>query len=248
MRKLIFVAAGLVMLSATGLAVARGLDDAKSVKSVAGTFTAATVANSQTRSCTTADGKTVTSTNAIYTGTASGDPDLTGAVTLQVRSTINATDGLGVVSGKLKIAASGGDTVAQLNAVYDHGAIAGVASGHAATSHVALLGNLSASFSATSGFSSGKIGGGTAGGSAVELGPGKCAPSKPGKPIVETSEAHGSVSALSSTSITVGGLTCTIPSTLADKVSSTVKLNDRAEIKCSLVSGVNTLVKIDAKK
>ena len=247
MRKLILVTAGVMMLATTGLAVANGFDNGKSVKAVAGTFTATTVANSQTRSCTTTDGKTITSTNATFTGTASGDPDLTGAATLQVRSTINATDGLGVVTGKLKIAVSGGDTVAQLDAVYDHGTIAGIASGHAAKPHVALLANLSAGFSATGGFTSGKIGGNTAGGSAVEIGPGKCAPSKPGKPITETSEAHGSVSALSSTSITVGGLTCTIPSSLAAKVA-TFKVGDRTEIKCSVVSGANTLVKIDSKK
>ena len=247
MRKLILVTAGVMMFATTGLAVARGFDNGKSVKAVAGTFTATTVANSQTRSCTTTDGKTITSTNATFTGTASGDTDLSGAATFQVRTTINATDGLGVVNGKLKIAASGGDTVAQFDAVYDHGAIAGVASGHAASRHVALLGNLSAGFSPTGGFTSGKIGGNTTGGSAVEIGPAKCAPSKPGKPITETSEARGTVSALSSTSITVGALTCTIPSSLASK-ASTFKVGDRAEIKCSLVSAVNTLVKIDARK
>jgi len=236
-----------MMFATTGLAVARGFDNGKSVKAVAGTFTAATVGNTQTRSCTTVDGKAITSTNATYTGTASGDPDLSGPATLQVRSTINSTDGLGVVSGRLKIAAAGGETAAQFDAVYDHGAIAGLASGHVATRHADLLGNLSASFSATGGFTSGKIGGGTAGGSAVEIAPARCAPAKPNKPINEKSEARGLVSAVSSTSITVGGLTCTIPSDLASKLS-TVKVNDRAEIKCSLVSGVNTLVRFDARK
>lgn len=246
MRKLMLLTAGVMMFATTGLAVARGFDNGKTAKAVAGTFTATTVANSQTRSCTTADGKTITSTNATYTGTASGDPDLSGAATLQVRSTINSTDALGVVEGKLKIAATGGDTVARFDAVYDHGNITGFASGHAATPHSTLLGNLSAGFNAAAGFTAGKIGGNTAGGSAVEIGPGKCAPSTSGKS--ETSEARGNVSALSSTSITVGALTCTIPSTLAAKVSSTVKLGDRAEIKCSLVSGVNTLVRVESKK
>jgi hypothetical protein len=245
MRKLILMAAGLLMLSITGLAIANGgFNDAKSVKAVAGTFTATTVGNSQTRSCTTADGKAITSTNATYTGTASGDPDLTGPITLQLRSTINTTDGVGVVNGRLRIAVSGGDTVGQLDAVYDHGTIAGLASGHAHTPHVSLLGNLSAGFSSTGGLTAGKIGGSTAGGSAVELGAARCATSKT---INERSEAHGIVSAVSSTSISVGGLTCTVPASLAAKVS-TVKVGDRAEIKCSLVSSVNTLTKIDAKR
>jgi hypothetical protein len=248
MRKLMLVTAGVIMFSTTGLAVARAFDNAKSVKSVAGTFTATTVANSQTRSCTTADGKTIASTNATYTGTASGDPDLSGPATFQVRATVNSTDGLGVLDGTLKIASQGGGTIAHVEAVYDHGNIAGIASGHAATPHLTLLGNLSAGFSATGGFTGGKIGGGTAGGSAVELGSARCTPSQTGKPITETSRASGTVSALSSTSITVGGLTCAIPSTLAAKVSAAVKVGDRAEINCSLVSSVNTLVKVDVKK
>lgn len=244
MRKLILVTAGLLMLTVTGLAVARGFNDARSVKAVAGTFTATTVGNSQTRSCTTADGKAITSTTATYTGTASGDADLTGAITLQVHSTINTTDGVGVLNGRLKIAATGGDTSAHFDAVYDHGTIAGTASGHAAAPHASLLGNLSAGFTAAGGLTSGKIGGGTSGGSAVEFGPAKCSTTKT---INERSEAHGTVSAVSSTLITVGGLTCTVPSGLAANVA-TVKVGDRAEIKCSLVSSVNTLTKIDVKR
>jgi hypothetical protein len=45
-----------------------------------------------------------------------------------------------------------------------------------------VLANLSADFSSAGGFTNGKLGGGTAGGSAVELGPGKCAPDKPDHP------------------------------------------------------------------
>ncbi|MGZ4461771.1 MAG: hypothetical protein ACXVZP_02925 [Gaiellaceae bacterium] len=247
MRRLILVAAGSLMLTVTGLALARGLDSVKSVTSVAGTFTATTVSNSKTRSCTTADGKTIAFTNATYSGAASGEPDLSGPITLQIRSTINTTDGFGVLDGTLKIAVSGGTTIAHLNAVYDHGSLAGLASGHAQRPHVALLGNLSAGFSSSGGFTSGKIGGGTSGGSAVELGAGKCAPPKPEKPTSETSEAHGSISALSSSSITVGGLTCAIPAGLGAR-ASTFKVGDRVEIRCSLAAGVNTLVKINAKK
>jgi hypothetical protein len=247
MRRWMLVTVGVLMFGTTGLAVANGFENGKSIKTVAGTFTATTVANSQTRSCTTVDGKAITSTTATYTGAASGDPDLTGAATLQVRSTINSTDGLGVVSGRLKIAASGGETAGQFDAVYDHGVIAGLTSGHVATRHVSLLANLSASFSATGGFTSGKIGGGTAGGSALEIGSARCAVTKPVKPVHEKSEAHGLVSAVSSSSVTVGGLTCAIPSELASKLSS-VKTGDRAEIHCSLVNGVNTLVRFDGRR
>ena len=67
MRRLVLITAGLLVLTISGLALARGLDNARSVKSVAGTFSATTVTGSQTRSCTTVDGKTIVWTKATYT-------------------------------------------------------------------------------------------------------------------------------------------------------------------------------------
>jgi hypothetical protein len=233
------------MFATTGIAVARGLDDGKVATAVSGTFTAATVADSQTRSCTTTTGKTISTTNATYTGTATSTAaDLAGNATFQVRSTIDTTDGVGVATGKLKIAASGGDTVVHFDGVYAQGSLVGLASGHAATPHSTLLANLSASFSATGGLTDGKIGG-AAGGSAVETGPAKCAPSKQ---TTETVQAHGSVTAVSTTSITVAGVTCTIPASLAGKLSSLLVVGARAEIKCSVAGSANTLVKASPQK
>ena len=79
MRKFMFAAVGLAALAAASVAVAEGIDGAKTAKAVAGTFSA-TSANVSTRSCTTTDGKTLTITNGRYTGVASGDPDLTGPI------------------------------------------------------------------------------------------------------------------------------------------------------------------------
>ena len=95
----------------------------------------------------------------------------------------------------------------------------------------------------TAGLSNGKLGGGTATGSAAEFVAGACAPSKI---VTQTSEAKGTVSAVSSTSIVVEGLTCSVSSTFSAKIA-TVKQGDRAEIKCSLQNGVNTLVKLEVK-
>ncbi len=247
-RTLMLASAALVALVATGFAVAHGIDGTKSAKSVSGTFATGVPSQFKTRSCTTSDGKTLVATEGVYTGTAAGttagNTDLTGPITLKARSLINSTDGVGVVSGTLRIdVASGGDTVAHFDTVYSAGQIAGLASGHAQDPHVKLLGNLSSAFNAgsTGGFSSGKLGGGTSGGAAVELGPGKCEPSQA---VKETSEARGNV-AVSGTSITVASLTCTIPASLQAKALSLVGM--RAEIHCSLSSGVNTLVKIEKK-
>jgi hypothetical protein len=243
LRRLTFIAAGLVALLATSIAVAHGIDGAKSAKAVAATFSAA-AGNTSTRSCTTADGKTIAITTGRYTGTASGDPDLTGAITLTARSVINTTDNVGVVDGQLRIDVSGGrDTSAAYSAVYDHGNIAGLAAGHAHDPGARLVANLSAPFNPATGFGSGsKLGGGTSGGSAVELTPGRC--NSASKPKPEKSEAHGTITALSANSITVAGLTCAIAPADSAAVNSKFKMNDRAEIRCSLQNNVNTLTHI----
>jgi hypothetical protein len=243
MRKLTFTAVVVAALAAASIAVAHGIEGAKTAKSVAATF-AATAGSTTTRTCTTAEGKVITVTTGKYTGTASGDPDLTGAITISARSTINTTDGVGVVDGQFRIdVASGRDTVAAFSTVYDHGNIAGLAAGRARDPHLKLLGNISAAFS-SSGFASGKLGGGTAGGAAVEIGPGSC---KASKPQAEKSEARGTITALSTSSITVAGLTCNIPADMASDVNAKFKVNDRAEIRCALSSGQNTLTKIEKK-
>src|SRR5579862_586775 len=200
MKKFALVVASLVALATAGLAAAWSSDAGKSVTAVSGTFTATNVSNSQTRSCTTTSGSTITVTKATYTGTASGSTDLTGNVTIQANSVIDTTNQIGEVDGQLKIAASGGNTSLHFTSVYDHGTLAGLATGHGATHGMQFTGNASAAFSASGGFTSGKLGGGTSGGSAVEVGAGHCAPTKT---VSERSSANGLVSAVSSTSITV---------------------------------------------
>ena len=117
---------------------------------MSGTFAATSASKVQTRTCTTTDGKTLVTTNVVYTGTASGDADLTGAATLRAHSTINPTDNIGVVSGTLRIdVASGRDTQAQFDAVFSGGQIAGLAVGHAHAPAARLVANLSAGFTAS---------------------------------------------------------------------------------------------------
>jgi hypothetical protein len=244
MRKLTYIAALLVALVATGYAVADGIGGAKTATAVAGTF-AATGTSTSSRTCTTTDGKTLVVTDGKYTGTASGSPDLTGAVTLRARSVINTTDNVGVVTGTLRIDQQGRDTEAVYSTVYDDGTIAGLASGRGNGPSARLLANLSATFSAASGFTGGKLGGGTSGGSAVELGGSSC---KPSHPTSEKSEAHGTISALSSSSITVAGLTCAIPAEKSSDVNAKFKTGDTAQIRCSLVGTVNTLTDINGKR
>jgi len=245
MRKLTYVAVALVALVVTSYAVADGIEGAKSAKSVSGTFTAA-AGTTSTRTCTTTDGKSIVVTDGKYTGLAAGDPDLTGPITLRARSVINTTDKVGTVDGRLTInVADGRNTEASYSAVYDNGSVAGLAVGKAHQPNAKLLANLSATFSATTGFTSGMLGGGTTGGSAVELGAGAC---KPSHTTAEKSEAHGTISALSPSLITVAGLTCALPSDKSADVNAKFKTGDTVQIKCTLVSGTNALTSIDKNK
>jgi hypothetical protein len=243
MRKLTYAIAMLVALVATGYAVADGIEGAKSATAVTGTFTATGSATSS-RTCTTTDGKTVVVTDGKYTGAATGDADLTGNITLRARSVINTTDNVGLVTGSLKIDTSGRDTNAAYSAVYDHGNISGLAVGRAHDPSVALVANMSAGFAATTGFTSGKFGGGTSGGAAVEVGGKGC---KPQRQPNEKSEARGSISSLSTSSITVAGLTCAIPSDKTADVNAKYKQGDFVDIRCSFANGQNTLTDIHGK-
>jgi hypothetical protein len=240
MRKLSLAAVGVLAFATCGIAVGTGLRGAKTAKLVAGTFIATTASHTETRTCTTSDGKIIAESRGRYRGASNGDADLTGPIVLEVHSVINTTDDVGVVRGRFKIdVASARDTTAHYEAVYDHGAVAGLARGHAHLPAVQLLANLSAGFSTARGFTDGKLGGST-GGSAVELGPSRCAPHRP---VREVSGARGTVSAVSATSITVAGLTCAVPAGLAGKVGM-LAVGDHAEIRCELVAGTNTLFRV----
>ena len=245
MRKLTFAAVVLVALIATSYAVAHGIEGAKNAKAVAATFTA-TASSVSSRTCTTSDNKTIVVTDGKYTGAATGDADLTGPITLRARSVVNTTDDVGTVSGSLSIdVANGKNTQAAYSAVYNHGAIAGLAVGKAHAPNAKLLANLSAGFAAATGFTSGMLGGGTAGGAAVEVGPGSCKASSPTK---ETSEAHGPIALLSTSSITVAGLTCTIPADKSADINSKFKQNDVVQIRCAFANCTSTLTSISAKR
>jgi hypothetical protein len=179
-RTLTLAALVVVALAAASIAVARGLNDTKNARAVTGTFAATSASHVSTRTCTTSDNKALVVTDGVYTGTASGDPDLTGNATLRAHSVINTTDGIGRVTGTLRIDVSGRDTQAQFDTVYSGGSIAGLAVGHAHDPAARLIANLSAGFTSSGGFTDGKLGG-SSGGAAVELTPGT-----PGGPSART--------------------------------------------------------------
>src|SRR4051812_20136706 len=237
MRKVVLTMAGLAALATTSVAVAHGIQGARTAQAVAATFSAP-AGTTTSRTCTTTDGKTITVTDGKYTGTATGGSDLAGPIVLRVRSVINTTDKVGTVNGAFRIGVSGRDTVGAFASVFDNGAIAGFATGRAHAPGAKIVGNLSATFDPATGFAAGsKIGGGTNGGSAVELGRGSC---KPAQNHPEHSAARGAISALSTASVTVAGLTCSLPSARSADVNAKFKNGDNVEIRCEFANGANT--------
>ena len=209
MRKVVLTMAGLAALVTTSVAVAHGIEGAKTAKAVAATFSAS-AGTTTSRTCTTTDGKTITVTDGKYTGTAAGDADLAGAITLRVRSVINTTDKVGTVNGAFRIDVSGRDTTGAFSTVYDNGSIAGLATGRAHSPGAKIVGNLSASHP-------------------------------------EHSAARGAISALSTASVTVAGLTCNLPSNKSADINAKFKTGDNVEIRCDFAGGANTLTRIEKR-
>jgi hypothetical protein len=240
MRRLIWIAAGVVVLVGAGIAIAHG-DNGKSIKQVSATFAATTASNLRTNTCTATDG-TYETTRANYTGTAtSTESTLNGTASVSAKSVINTTTGFGTVNGKLRIdTADGKHTVAEFDAVFSHGHIAGLVEGGGSEhSWNKLVANLSADYSAAGGFANGKLGG-TTGGDAVLISSGGCKSASSSKP--DTIEVHGTITAVSATSITAAGVTCAVPTTIS---TSALHIGDRVELKCTVSGGTNTLSKVE---
>jgi hypothetical protein len=241
MRKLTLAIAGLAALVATSVAVAHGIGGANAA-AVAGTFSAAP-AHVDTSTCTTTNGKTIVVTKAKYSGTATGDADLSGPITLQTHSVLNTTDNVGTVWGSFVIkTADHPDTTGNFTTVYSNGTVTGIATGRVHRPSMRLLANVSATFTPTAGFTNAKIGGGTAGGTAVELSSAPCK-AKP-KPVIEHTTARGSISALSTSSITVAGLSCALTTAQSPTINAKYKTGDRVEIRCAFAGGQLTLTRI----
>jgi hypothetical protein len=244
MRRLIWIAATVLVLVGAGIAVAHD-NNGKSIKQVSAAFTANAASHVRTDTCTAADG-TYASSRGDYTGTAtSTEPTLTGKASISAESVINTTTGYGTVNGKLRIdTADGKHTTAQFDAIYKNGHIVGLAEGHGSEGPwTKLVANLSADYTAAGGFNGTLGGSGTAFVEAVLVSSGGCKPASSPKP--ETIDVHGAVTAVSATppSITAVGVTCVVPTTLATAVAA-IHVGDLVELKCTVSGATNTLASV----
>lgn len=223
-------------------------------ETVAATFTAPRD-RAATRTCSGPDG-VYELAGGRYEGEAdSSTPALDGRIRLDVTTIYNTTERIGRIAGNVRINRSGsgsGDFRGRLVGTLTAGAgdtrvVDGFVSGRVG-GHVAdLFGNVTASFTAAGGFTAGKIG---EGGANMALLVGRVCTGTP--PIAVRLVVTGSIVALSDTSITVNphdgsaSQTCAIrdgtsPSTRRFEVG------DRVEVRCGLVEGVMTLLRLSHK-
>jgi hypothetical protein len=171
----LFAATTVAMLAITGGALAwhGGFSSATPVSA---TFSANTVANSQSQTCNATNNDSIQVTEATFTGTASSaDTHLTGPVTIHATSVYDATTNAGTVSGDLMI---GTGFEGRFLTVNIHGGLQGMLVGFE-NGGGQLTGNLSSSFSTTGGFGSSSslatIGSGSGTNTAI-VSTGSCAP------------------------------------------------------------------------
>src|SRR5688500_656294 len=164
MRRLTWIGiAALAALLATGIAVAS--HKAKGTDPVAATFTAAPT-QTDTKTCTGPDGQ-YNITRAKYEGTSTGDPRLTGRITIRTHSVVNLTNGYGWTKGHVWVRDADGKARAHARLVAINservvlnGFLTGRAKGVSeAAPGGALLANFSAAFNAAGTSLTGTLGG-----------------------------------------------------------------------------------------
>ena len=246
-RSLALATAAVATLAPAGVALAHLT--LGGTQSAAATFSAARQ-RADIRTCTGPDG-TYEIVKGHYEGQAvSTQSALNGPIVLKVSTVYNKTEQIGWMTGLLQIRATGHSTQARLVGTLTQGSgdtrivdgfVDGRAGGHGAN----VFGNVTASFTGTGGFTGGKIG---EGGANAALLAGRVCTDKP------TSSLHveGQIEALTSSEITVrpkNGSTPTICQIRAGTSPSTrnLRVGDRVEMRCGLVEGAMTLLKVTKK-
>lgn len=251
-RPLIIGLVAAVTLVAAGTALAHLTFDGTAA--VAATFTASRD-RVATRTCTGPDG-VYELAGGRYEGEAdSSTPALDGRIRLDVTTIYNTTERIGRIAGNVRINGSGrgdGDFRGRLVGTLTAGAgdtrvmdgfLSGRVGGHVAD----LFGNVTASFTTAGGFTGGKIG---EGGANTALLVGRVCTGTP--PIAVRLVVRGQIVALSDASITVAPRdgsqqqTCALRAGISPSTRR-FETGDRVEMRCGLVEGAMTLLKLSHK-
>lgn len=257
MRTKLLIALGTVVALVAAATAVAAVFTASGISTTTATLTTAQAGTLKTRTCTGGDGKSFTITDARFTGTAdfiNPATDLDGPLTVFVRSTVDNGSHLGVVQGSFKVKDDDttlkGSFVGTLDAA---GKFSGFLTGRARGNHASVLGTLSGTFAPNTGFASpGALLGAAPASAALAVIAGPvCTKSK--HQNGQKSEAHGTISALTTgppATITVTGkgpstATCTLDG--SSPSTSGFAVGDKVEMKCEFSSPTWFLRKLEKK-
>ena len=145
-------ALALAVAAVTAAGVAAATRNAQSTQAAAADFSATTVSQTSSRTCTAADG-TYQETTATYTGTStSSDARLNGALVLRVHSMVNTTTQLGWLEGALRVRGTDTGATATIRGAIANGAAVGSVVGQTGRPGAKLVASFSAAFGQSSGF------------------------------------------------------------------------------------------------
>jgi hypothetical protein len=166
------VPAMLVAAAVTAAGVAAATRHAQGTQAAGADFSASLVPTGHTRTCTGSDG-TYQETAAIYRGSTTNG-GLNGALEIRAHSVVNTSTGLGWLEGRLRIRGTSTDATGTVRAAIANGAAVGSVVGKTDHPEGKLVASFSATFSQGGGFTSGKIGSGSANGAGVMFVRGDC--------------------------------------------------------------------------
>jgi hypothetical protein len=163
-------AAAAAALIAAGIAAAHS-QWTQSTQAAAADFTATTVSQSRSNTCTGSDG-TYQDTTATYTGTStSSSSQLNGSLEIRAHSVVNTTENLGWLDGSFRVQ---NGVNASFHAAIANGNLVGLATAGSSHNSGKLIASLSSAFTPAGGFSGGKLGSGSANGAGVLFTQGSC--------------------------------------------------------------------------
>jgi hypothetical protein len=252
MRKtiLIMVVAAVALVAA---AVAYAAYTASGVSAATATFSTDKVAPLRTGSCTGADGKAFTVTMGHYTGSAgfltpAAASELNGPLTIDARTVYSTTDGLGYVTGSFHVRS---DSPSRLNgrftATLKGTQLVGFLDASSRGNHARVLGNLSATFTPTTGFTAGLVGS-TSSTAVLAIVAGPTCPRPRPAPPKRPAHVEGTISSIGNgdvgSTVTVssrGPSTSTCTRDATSPATTGFKVGDRVEMGCAYIGTTWTL-------
>ena len=258
MRKTLVIAVAAAVALATAALAMAAVFTASGVSATTATFATDKV-KLRSASCTGADGKAFTITQGRYTGTATfaaPAAELGGLLTIDARTTYSTTDGLGYVSGSFRVREGRDDRNrlgGRFTATLKGSQLVGFLTASARGNHARVLGNLSAAFVPTTGFTAGAVGSTSSTAVlAVVAGP-TCPRPKPApKPrarVVEgkvTTVGDGSVGS-TITIATRGPSSATCTRDATSPATTGIAVGTKVAMKCALIGTTWTLRELHAR-